>query len=133
MALASNNIDAPVNEDFADHLETYRTFVRWLFIFAAHVAVILTLLETTDGPVCSGGAVQARSRVAGTAGGAAGLLLINPVAAFNRPNDVDGLGAPASWLELEWLQYPITASSQRPHPTPQASEWSHANPRFHIG
>jgi len=44
MALASNDIDAPDNEDFADHLETYQTFVRWLFIFAAHVAVILTLL-----------------------------------------------------------------------------------------
>ena len=38
------NIDTPRNEDFSDHLQTYRAFVRYAFIFAAHVLVILALM-----------------------------------------------------------------------------------------
>jgi len=36
MALVTNT-DAPWNQEFADHVQTYRTFVRCAFIFAAHV------------------------------------------------------------------------------------------------
>jgi Bacterial aa3 type cytochrome c oxidase subunit IV len=43
MALASN-VEGPGNEDLADHLRTYRTFVRYAFLFAAHVLVILALM-----------------------------------------------------------------------------------------
>jgi len=43
MAVATNK-DTPGNEDFADHLQTYRAFVRYAFIFVAHVLVILALM-----------------------------------------------------------------------------------------
>jgi len=35
---------APENADLAAHVRTYRTFVRYTIIFAAHVAAILALL-----------------------------------------------------------------------------------------
>jgi hypothetical protein len=34
----------PEDADFAAHVRTYRTFVRYTFIFAAHAAVILALM-----------------------------------------------------------------------------------------
>lgn len=34
----------PADADYAYHVETYRSFVRYSLIFAAHVAVILALL-----------------------------------------------------------------------------------------
>jgi hypothetical protein len=34
----------PEDADFAAHIRTYRTFVRYSIIFAAHVAVILALM-----------------------------------------------------------------------------------------
>ncbi len=34
----------PEDADFAAHVRTYRTFVRYAIIFAAHVAVILALM-----------------------------------------------------------------------------------------
>jgi hypothetical protein len=43
MALASN-VEVPGNEDLADQVRTYRTFVRYAFIFVAHVLVILALM-----------------------------------------------------------------------------------------
>jgi hypothetical protein len=43
MALASN-VDERGNEDLADHVQTYRSFVHYTIIFMAHVAVILALL-----------------------------------------------------------------------------------------
>ena len=43
MAVATN-IDTPGNEDFADHLQTYRAFVRFAFTFVAHVLMILALM-----------------------------------------------------------------------------------------
>lgn len=35
---------APEDADFAAHVRTYRAFVRYTAIFAAHVAVVLALL-----------------------------------------------------------------------------------------
>jgi hypothetical protein len=35
---------APQDADFAAHVRTYRAFVRYTAIFAAHVGVILALL-----------------------------------------------------------------------------------------
>jgi hypothetical protein len=35
---------APEDADFAAHVRTYRAFIRYMTIFAAHVAVILALL-----------------------------------------------------------------------------------------
>jgi hypothetical protein len=32
------------NTDYADHVETYRSFVKYAFFFAAHALVILALL-----------------------------------------------------------------------------------------
>jgi hypothetical protein len=43
MALASG-VDAPGNEDLADHVRTYRTFIRYTIIFVAHVLLILALM-----------------------------------------------------------------------------------------
>ena len=41
MAIAE--YDSP-NTDYADHVETYRSFVRYSLFFAAHALVILALL-----------------------------------------------------------------------------------------
>jgi Bacterial aa3 type cytochrome c oxidase subunit IV len=35
---------APEDADFAAHVRTYRSFIRYTIIFAAHVAVILALM-----------------------------------------------------------------------------------------
>lgn len=35
---------APEDADYAAHMRTYRTFVRYTIIFAAHVAAILALM-----------------------------------------------------------------------------------------
>ena len=34
----------PSDTDYAYHVETYRAFVKYSFIFAAHVLVVLALL-----------------------------------------------------------------------------------------
>jgi len=34
----------PTDADLRDHYETYKSFVRWTLIFAAHVLAILALL-----------------------------------------------------------------------------------------
>jgi len=34
----------PTAEDFAEHEQTYRNFVKGVFLFAAHVLVILIIL-----------------------------------------------------------------------------------------
>jgi hypothetical protein len=34
----------PEDADFAAHVRTYRTFVRYSIIFVAHIAVVLALL-----------------------------------------------------------------------------------------
>ena len=39
-----NKYPAPEDADFAAHLRTYRSFIRYTIIFAAHVAVILALM-----------------------------------------------------------------------------------------
>jgi hypothetical protein len=31
-------------KDFDEHVSTYRTFVKYALVFAAHVAIVLTLL-----------------------------------------------------------------------------------------
>ena len=41
MAVAEHD---PSDADFADHVETYRSFVKYSFFFAAHALVILALL-----------------------------------------------------------------------------------------
>jgi hypothetical protein len=40
----SHTFPAPEAADFAAHVRTYRTFVRYSIIFVAHAAVILALL-----------------------------------------------------------------------------------------
>ena len=39
-----NEYPAPEDADFAAHVRTYRAFIRYTIIFAAHVAVILALM-----------------------------------------------------------------------------------------
>ena len=41
MAIAEHD---PSDADFAYHVETYRSFVKYSFFFAAHALVILALL-----------------------------------------------------------------------------------------
>jgi hypothetical protein len=41
MAVAQHD---PSDADFAYHVETYRSFVKYSFLFAAHALVILALL-----------------------------------------------------------------------------------------
>jgi hypothetical protein len=39
-----NEYPGPEDADFAAHVRTYRSFIRYTIIFAAHVAVILALM-----------------------------------------------------------------------------------------
>ncbi len=47
MAIApypSRGVEGPGNETLNDHVKTYRTFVRSVFLFVPHVAAILAVM-----------------------------------------------------------------------------------------